>query len=123
MASQRGQIHNWSVQTVDLSDSVSQLDKEGHHISFVNNSWKVAKGSKVVARGKKTGTLYLVSYEEELNIVEEGVGELSLSMVDSMTLLFSRHSLKKMALLSKDKFQESPTDLLSDSDWLVYILL
>ncbi|RVW88928.1 Retrovirus-related Pol polyprotein from transposon TNT 1-94 [Vitis vinifera] len=37
--------------------SVGQLDDEGHAILFVGGTWKVTKGAKVLARGKKTGTL------------------------------------------------------------------
>lgn len=57
--------------------SVSQLDREGHHTSFVNNSWKVAKDSRVVARAKNTGTLYLISHEE-LNTLREEFSDSSL---------------------------------------------
>ena len=41
--------------------SVGQLDGEGHAILFVGGTWKVTKGVKVLARGKKTGTLYMTS--------------------------------------------------------------
>ena len=37
--------------------SVGQLDDEGHAILFVGGTWKVTKGARVLARGKKTGTL------------------------------------------------------------------
>ncbi|KAL6323541.1 hypothetical protein AAG906_039119 [Vitis piasezkii] len=36
---------------------VGQLDDEGHAILFVCGTWKVTKGARVLARGKKTGTL------------------------------------------------------------------
>ena len=36
---------------------VGQLDDEGHAILFVGGTWKVTKGARVLARGKKTGTL------------------------------------------------------------------
>ena len=51
--------------------SVGQLDREGYHVTFVRNTWKVAKGSLVVAKGERTGTLYLVSSLDELNFVKE----------------------------------------------------
>ena len=41
--------------------SVGQLDDEGHAILFVNGTWKVTKGARVLARGKKIGTLYMTS--------------------------------------------------------------
>ncbi|RVW41165.1 Retrovirus-related Pol polyprotein from transposon TNT 1-94 [Vitis vinifera] len=37
--------------------SVGQLDDEGHAILFVGGTWKVTKGARVLARGKKTDTL------------------------------------------------------------------
>ena len=39
--------------------SVGQLDDEGHAILFVGGTWKVTKGARVLAHGKKTGTLYM----------------------------------------------------------------
>ena len=33
--------------------SVGQLDNEGHAILFVGGTWKVTKGARVLARGKK----------------------------------------------------------------------
>ena len=41
--------------------SVGQLDDEGHAILFVGGTWKVTKGARVLAHGKKTGTLYMTS--------------------------------------------------------------
>ena len=41
--------------------SVGQLDDEGHTILFVGGTWKVTKGARVLARGKKTSTLYMTS--------------------------------------------------------------
>ena len=40
---------------------VGQLDDEGHAILFVGGTWKVTKGVRVLARGKKIGTLYMTS--------------------------------------------------------------
>ena len=39
--------------------SVGQLDDEGHAILFVGGTWKVTKGARVLAHGKKIGTLYM----------------------------------------------------------------
>ena len=41
--------------------SVGQLDNEGHVILFVDGTWKVIKGIRVLAHGKKTNTLYMTS--------------------------------------------------------------
>ena len=41
--------------------SVEQLNDEGHAILFVGGTWKVTKGARVLARGKKTSTLYMIS--------------------------------------------------------------
>ena len=41
--------------------SVRQLDDEGHAILFVGGTWKVTKGARVLAHGKKTDTLYMTS--------------------------------------------------------------
>ena len=41
--------------------SVGQLDDEGHAILFVGGTWKVTKGARVLAHGKKIGTLYINS--------------------------------------------------------------
>ena len=41
--------------------SVGQLDDERHAILFVGGTWKVTKGVRVLARGKKIGTLYMTS--------------------------------------------------------------
>ena len=39
--------------------SIGQLDDSGHSILFFLGMWKVSKGAMVLARGKKTGTLYM----------------------------------------------------------------
>ena len=41
--------------------SIGQLDDEGHAILFISGTRKVTKGDRVLARGKKTGTLYITS--------------------------------------------------------------
>lgn len=38
--------------------SAGKLDDEGCHIVFGKGCWKIVKGSLVVAKGQKTGTLY-----------------------------------------------------------------
>ena len=41
--------------------SVGQLDDEGHAILFVGGTWKVTKGARVLAHGKKNSTMYMTS--------------------------------------------------------------
>ena len=41
--------------------SIGQLNGKRHAILFVGGTWKVTKGVRVLARGKKTGTLYKTS--------------------------------------------------------------
>ena len=45
--------------------SVGQLDDEGYAILFIGGTWKVTKRARVLARGKKTGTLYMTSYPRD----------------------------------------------------------
>ena len=52
--------------------SVGQLDDEGHRIEFGDGQWKVTKGSMVIARGRKRGTVYMVEVtDSEVNAIEE----------------------------------------------------
>nr|KYP32301.1 Retrovirus-related Pol polyprotein from transposon TNT 1-94 [Cajanus cajan] len=39
--------------------SVGQLDSDGFHIMFGDGKWKVSKGAMTLARGLKSGTLYM----------------------------------------------------------------
>jgi hypothetical protein len=41
--------------------SMGQLDEEGHAISFHGGKWKVSTGARILARGYKTGTLYMTT--------------------------------------------------------------
>ena len=51
--------------------SVGQLDDEGSRVEFGNQQWKVSKGSMVVARGKKRGSLYMVEVSaDEINTAD-----------------------------------------------------
>ena len=51
--------------------SIEQLDDEGHVILFVSGTWKVTKKAKVLARGKKTGTLYMTLSSRHIIAVAE----------------------------------------------------
>ncbi|VFQ85624.1 unnamed protein product [Cuscuta campestris] len=45
--------------------SVRQLDEQGHEVKFRDGQWKVVKGNLVMARGRKSGSLYLVELPSE----------------------------------------------------------
>ncbi|KAK2969092.1 hypothetical protein RJ640_013779 [Escallonia rubra] len=50
--------------------SVSGLDREGYFVAFGEKQWKVTKGSMVVARGERVGTLYtlLGTYNHSISL-------------------------------------------------------
>ena len=50
--------------------SVGQLDDKGHSIHFHGGKWKVSKGTRILARGHKTGTLYMTTKSRDTIIVE-----------------------------------------------------
>ncbi|VFQ73106.1 unnamed protein product [Cuscuta campestris] len=45
--------------------SVRQLDEQGHEVKFRDGQWKVVKGNLVIARGRKSGSLYMVELPSE----------------------------------------------------------
>ncbi|VFQ77094.1 unnamed protein product [Cuscuta campestris] len=45
--------------------SVRQLDEQGHEVKFRDGQWKVVKGNLVMARGTKSGSLYMVELPSE----------------------------------------------------------
>ena len=58
--------------------SFGQLDNEGHAILFVGDTWKVTKGARVLARGKKTGTLYMTLSSRDTIAVADASTDTSL---------------------------------------------
>ena len=58
--------------------SVGQLDDEGHAILFIGGTWKVTKGARVLARGKKTGILYITSSPRDTIAVADASTDTSL---------------------------------------------
>ena len=58
--------------------SIEQLNDEGHAILFVGGTWKVSKGARVLAHGKKTGTLYMTSSARDIIGVVEASTDKSL---------------------------------------------
>nr|GEU90206.1 retrovirus-related Pol polyprotein from transposon TNT 1-94 [Tanacetum cinerariifolium] len=58
---------------------VGQLDEEGYHVGFGDQQWKVTKGSLVVARGNKRGSLYMVKVPfDGINATIDGRGNATL---------------------------------------------
>ena len=58
--------------------SVGKLDDERHAILFVGGTWKVTKGARVLAVGKKTGTLYMTSSPRDTIVVADASTDTSL---------------------------------------------
>ncbi|GJX22832.1 retrovirus-related pol polyprotein from transposon TNT 1-94 [Tanacetum coccineum] len=59
--------------------SAGQLDEEGYHVGFRDQQWKVTKGSLVVARGNKHGSLYMVEVPSDgINVATSGRGNAAL---------------------------------------------
>ena len=60
--------------------SVGQLDDEGQAILFVGGTWKVTKRARVLARGKKIGTLYVTSSPRDTITVADASTDASTSL-------------------------------------------
>ncbi|GKE83304.1 hypothetical protein Tco_1553304, partial [Tanacetum coccineum] len=59
--------------------SFGQLVKEGYHVGFRDQQWKVTKGSLVVPYGNKRGSLYMVEvHPEGIGVIIDGGGSLAL---------------------------------------------
>nr|GFA70466.1 retrovirus-related Pol polyprotein from transposon TNT 1-94 [Tanacetum cinerariifolium] len=59
--------------------SIGQLDEEGYHVGFVDQQWKVTKGSLVVARVNKCRSMYMVEVlSDEINAAINGRGNAAL---------------------------------------------
>ncbi|GJY82038.1 retrovirus-related pol polyprotein from transposon TNT 1-94 [Tanacetum coccineum] len=62
--------------------SIGQLDEEGYHVGFGDQQWKVTKGSLVVARGNKCGSLYIVEVHlEGIDAIIDGSGSAALYLL------------------------------------------
>ncbi|GJT03042.1 retrovirus-related pol polyprotein from transposon TNT 1-94 [Tanacetum coccineum] len=58
---------------------VGELDEEGYHVGFGDQQWKVTKGSLVVARGNKRGSLHMVEVNpERIDAIIDGSGSAAL---------------------------------------------
>ena len=58
--------------------SVGQLDGEGYCTTFSGHEWKITKGALIIARGKKTSTLYVTSNLENIVAVVDADGKSNL---------------------------------------------
>ncbi|RVW12059.1 Retrovirus-related Pol polyprotein from transposon TNT 1-94 [Vitis vinifera] len=61
-----------------IAQWVCLVTGEGHAILFVGGTWKVTKGARVLARGKKTGTLYMTSCSRDTIAVADASTDTSL---------------------------------------------
>ncbi|RVX07261.1 Retrovirus-related Pol polyprotein from transposon TNT 1-94 [Vitis vinifera] len=88
---------------------VGQLDDEGHAILFVGGTWKVTKGARVLARGKKTGTLYMTSCPKDIIAVADASTDTSLwhcrlghMSEKGMNMLLSKGKLSELKSIDFD---------------------
>ena len=89
--------------------SVGQLDDNGHAILFVGGTWKVTKGARVLARGKKTGTLYMTSSPRDTIIITDASTDTSLwhrrlghMSEKGMKMLLSKRKLPELKSIDFD---------------------
>ena len=89
--------------------SVGQFDDEGYAILFVGGTWKVTKGARVLARGKKTGTLYMTSSPRDIIAVANASTDTSLwhcrlghMSEKGMKMLLSKGKLPKLKSIDFD---------------------
>ena len=89
--------------------SVRQLDNEGHAILFVSGTWKVTKGARVLACGKKIGILYMTSSLRDTIVVTEVSTDTSLwhrrlghMSEKGMKMLLSRGKLPELKSIDFD---------------------
>lgn len=47
---------------------MGELNNSGHTVPFSRRGWKVTKGALVMARGKRTTTLYLTSVSSDVQV-------------------------------------------------------
>ena len=88
---------------------VGQLDDEWHAILFVGDTWKVTKGARVLAHGKKIGTLYMTSSPRDTIAVADASTDTSLwhrrlghMSEKGMKMLLSKGKLLKLKSIDFD---------------------
>ncbi|KAE8729558.1 hypothetical protein F3Y22_tig00003507pilonHSYRG00010 [Hibiscus syriacus] len=89
--------------------SVGQLDGEGYCKTFSGCEWKITKGALLIARGKKTGTIYVTSNLENIitvvdvdvksNLWHQRLGHMS---EKGMKTLLSEGKLKWKAMVENE---------------------
>ena len=89
--------------------SVGQLDDEGYTILFIGGTWKVTKRARVLARGKKTGILYMTSCPRNTIAVADASTDTSLwhrrlghISEKEMKMLLSKGKLPKLKSIDFD---------------------
>ena len=92
--------------------SIGQLDDEGYVILFVGGTWKVTKGARILAREKKTDTLYMTSSPRDTIAVAETSTDTSLwhyrlgrMSEKGMKMLLSREKLPELKSIDFDMYE------------------
>nr|POF08790.1 retrovirus-related pol polyprotein from transposon tnt 1-94 [Quercus suber] len=88
---------------------VGQPNDKGHAILFVSGTWKVTKGARVLAHGKKTGTLYMTSSPRDIIAIADTSTDTSLwhhrlghMSEKGMKMLLSKGKLSKLKFIDFD---------------------
>ena len=91
---------------------VGQLDDEGHAILFVGGTWKVTKGARVLARGKKIGTLYMTSSPRDTIAVIDASSDTTLwhrrlgrMSEKGIKMLLSKGKLPELKSIDSDMYE------------------
>ena len=89
--------------------SVGQLDDERHAILFVGGTWKVTKKARVLARGRKTSTLYMTSSPRDTIAIADASTDTSLRhrrlghmSEKGMKMLLSKRKLPELKSIDFD---------------------
>ncbi|XP_073138884.1 uncharacterized protein [Henckelia pumila] len=97
---------------------VGQLDDEGHKVTFGDGSWRVSKGAMIIARGTKTGTLYMTSSCRDILAAVDAGANSSLwlsrhgdTSEKGMKMLVSNGKLPKKVSFSKEVREPKSADL------------
>ena len=92
--------------------SIGQLDDEGHVILFIGGTWKVTKGARLLAREKKTSTLYMTSSPRDTIAIAEASIDTSLwhrrlghMSEKGMKMLLSRGKLPELKSIDFDMYE------------------
>lgn len=88
--------------------SIEKLAKDGYETTFLGDTWKISKGTIIVAHGKKSGTLYmttngrrsiaLVESKEDPNLWYQRLGHMSIKRMEIMHSNGKPSSLKSTDL-------------------------